>query len=120
MNLKSYGYKIMCDATHSETLQKYMIINSGNELRAVKFDSNFTLKDEFIGTFDLYQHFKGDYYQLLSDNISVECDDKTTERHVLYRSVDSKKIWLRPFYMFYDINRFTKQNNNKGNYIYYE
>ncbi|MGE5438071.1 MAG: DUF1653 domain-containing protein [Syntrophothermus sp.] len=121
MKLKSYGYKIMCDATHSETLQKYMVINSGCNLRAVKFDSSFTLKDEFIGYFDLYKHFKGGLYYLLSNNVELEYDDKTTERHVLYRSFDTNKIWLRPFDMFFDTNRFTQQNNNdKDNTIYYE
>ena len=43
-----------------------------------------------------YRHYKGNEYKVLSIGTHTE----TMERLVVYREIDGKKIWIRPYDMF--------------------
>lgn len=48
-------------------------------------------------TVGLYQHYKGDYYILMS----VATHSETGEELVIYRSATAHKVWVRPKDMFF-------------------
>lgn len=43
-----------------------------------------------------YQHFKGNYYQV----IAVATHTETHEKFVVYKSLNDNKTWVRPLDMF--------------------
>ena len=46
-----------------------------------------------------YKHFKGNEYEV----IDVATHTETNEKFVVYKSVDSAKVWIRPYAMFFEI-----------------
>jgi hypothetical protein len=48
---------------------------------------------------DILIHKKGNYYKVLE---SIAKDSETLERVVVYQSVTSKEVWVRPWIMFTD------------------
>ncbi len=77
--------------------------------RPLQYQEIFESSDEPEGQFDmpyvepdLYQHFKGHYYEV----IGVGCQAETLEYLVIYRSLYQKgnmpTFWLRPYDLFID------------------
>ncbi|NUU96857.1 hypothetical protein XO11_00550 [Marinitoga sp. 1138] len=46
----------------------------------------------------LYKHYKGNLYELITDNAKLE---KTDERMVIYKSLITGQIWIRPYDEFF-------------------
>jgi len=44
----------------------------------------------------IYKHYKGDLYKV----ISIAKHTETNEDMVIYKSIDSKELWVRPLEMF--------------------
>ena len=62
---------------------------------------------------DLYQHFKGEIYEVLGVAIHTE----TKEELIVYRSLETDKMWMRPKKMFFGetdtgVPRFAKVGEN--------
>ena len=62
---------------------------------------------------DLYQHFKGEIYEVLGVAIHTE----TREELIVYRSLETDKMWMRPKKMFFGktdtgVPRFAKVGEN--------
>ena len=62
---------------------------------------------------DLYQHFKGEVYEVLGVAIHTE----TREELIVYRSLETGKMWMRPKKMFFGetdtgVPRFAKIGEN--------
>ncbi|MEK4711153.1 DUF1653 domain-containing protein [Bacillus sp. FSL R10-2780] len=47
----------------------------------------------------LYRHYKGGLYRTLSE---VACHSETGEEMVVYMSVETGKVWVRPSKMFHE------------------
>lgn len=48
----------------------------------------------------LYRHYKGGLYQTLAD---VAKHTETEEEVVVYMSVETEKVWVRPYEMFHSL-----------------
>ena len=52
--------------------------------------------DSIVGR--LYKHFKGGYYRVLM----VAKDTETGEDLVIYKNINDRQIWARPYDMFFE------------------
>ena len=54
--------------------------------------------DDRINNGDTVKHFKGNYYYVIETNAHYSEDHE--KRLVVYQSVKTKEIWVRPYEMF--------------------
>lgn len=58
---------------------------------------------------DTVQHFKGDFYKI----VTIGTNTETEEKMVVYQSLKDRRVWIRPYNMF-----ISKVDRKKYSYIY--